>query len=45
MNMKFKRKLPIPQEIKSMYPISESGRNKMAMAIYKAIVEYKKKQK
>ena len=28
MNMKFKRKLPIPQEIKSMYPISESGRNK-----------------
>ena len=25
MNMNFKRKLPIPKEIKEMYPISESG--------------------
>ena len=25
MNMKFKRKLPIPQDIKAMYPISEEG--------------------
>lgn len=25
MNMKFKRKLPIPQEIKEMYPISKEG--------------------
>lgn len=26
MNLIFKRKLPIPQEIKEMYPISEEGR-------------------
>ena len=26
MNMKFKRKLPIPQEIKEMYPISDTGK-------------------
>ena len=26
MNMKFKRKLPLPEEIKSMYPVSEEGR-------------------
>ena len=26
MNLVFKRKLPIPQEIKEMYPISEEGR-------------------
>ena len=25
MNMNFKRKLPIPKEIKEMYPISEEG--------------------
>ena len=25
MNMEFKRKLPIPAEIKEMYPISEEG--------------------
>ena len=25
MNMKFKRKLPIPQDIKAMYPISQEG--------------------
>ena len=28
MNMKFKRKLPIPQEIKEMYPISSEGEEK-----------------
>lgn len=27
MNMNFKRKLPIPQEIKAMYPISDAGAN------------------
>ena len=25
MNMEFKRKLPIPAEIKEMYPVSEEG--------------------
>ena len=25
MNMNFKRKLPIPKEIKEMYPISDEG--------------------
>ena len=26
MNMKFKRKLPIPQDIKAMYPVSNEGK-------------------
>lgn len=43
MNMIFKRKLPIPKEIKEMYPISESGEEarKKNNEILKSIIEGK----
>ncbi|MCR4911048.1 MAG: 3-deoxy-7-phosphoheptulonate synthase [Bacilli bacterium] len=41
MNMKFKRKLPIPQEIKEMYPISSEGEEKRKQNLeeMKAIID------
>ena len=46
MNMKFKRKLPIPKEIKEMYPISSEGEiaRSKNLEIEKAIIEGKDKR-